>query len=701
MSNTLHDLQSQVADAAVAEFLEAVERGAPPDINEFLARHPDVSNELREFLHDYQAFEQISPRAAATAASAHTTGRTPPVVYPRLTLPHTFGGFELLEEVARGGMGIVYKARQATPRRIVALKMILAGQFASETDVQRFYAEAQAVAALDHSNIVPVFEVGNCDGQHYFTMGFVEGKSLSDRLVDGPIAASEAAAIVRDVAIAVHYAHQRGIVHRDLKPSNILVDKTDRVRVTDFGLASRPTDGTRLTCTGQLLGTPNFMPPEQLSGKPDQIGPTSDVYALGATLYALLTGRPPFQTASMADTLRQVAEREPLPPRQLDAAIPRDLETIVLKCLQKTSTRRYATAQDFADDLQRFLTDRPILARPATRVERVFRWCRRNPLAAGLSIAVVVLVVAAMSVLLVSNAQIRRESTDRAAALKQKSIALATAYDAIDQMLTGVANSRFNDVPKAGPLRVSLLQDALRYYESLIKYDEADAMLVPEMAKVLHSIATLQRELGQSEEAARSLRRSIDLLSSMHQNDSPDAQERIALMELDLAYIMGESTQSALSEDPTVERQYRTALAHLHELERRWPDRHYPYVIGLRHLAERAYKRGDLQEAEQLWRDAIVNGDSCLVQRPDDIDTRVSLCWAYLELFNRVLDNSPDRKTESEATLEKGLDHAQIALQKRPHSSPVRDVSASLRVGLARCYCQSGRAEDAIPLFKS
>jgi tRNA A-37 threonylcarbamoyl transferase component Bud32 len=443
-------LESRLADVAVAEYLESIERGQPPDVEEFLARHADAGAELREFLADYQALGRLLPRMPpAAAASAHTPGRILGGTPPRLEFPRVFGNFELLEEIARGGMGIVYKARQTTPVRTVALKMILTGQLASNADVDRFYAEAQAVATLDHANIVPVFEVGNWEGQHYFSMGYVEGESLSERLAHGPLMAREAARIIRDVAGAVHYAHQRGIVHRDQKPANILIDQDSRVRVTDFGLARRQADENRLTHTGQLLGTPNFMPPEQIAGRVEEIGPAADVYSLGATLYAILTGRPPFQAASMAGTLRQVAEQEPVALRQLDAAIPRDLETIALKCLEKSPSRRYATAQDLADDLDRFLTDRPIVACRSTQAERLLRWGRRNPLAAGLAAALAALaalIVTAVSVLAVSNAQIRRESAARATALQQKDAALTTARDAVNQMLTDVANEKFNNV---------------------------------------------------------------------------------------------------------------------------------------------------------------------------------------------------------------------------------------------------------------
>jgi tetratricopeptide (TPR) repeat protein/predicted Ser/Thr protein kinase len=664
----MHDiadgLQSRLADAAIAEYLEAIERGAPPDLEEFLARHADAGAALREFLADYQALECLSPRVApATAASAHTTGRMPAGKYPRLELPRVFGNFELLEEIARGGMGIVYKARQTTPDRTVALKMILAGQLASDADVERFYAEAQAVATLDHANIVPVFEVGNCEGQHYFSMGYVEGESLSERLARGPLMAREAATIVRDVAGAVHYAHERGIVHRDLKPANILIEQDGRVRVTDFGLARRQTDETRLTHTGQLLGTPNFMPPEQIAGRAEDIGPAADVYSLGATLYAILTGRPPFQAASMADTLRQVAEQEPVALRQLDVAIPRDLETIALKCLEKPPSRRYATAKNLADDLERFLTDRPIAARRSTQVERFVRWGRRNPLAAGLTAAVAALVVAAVSVLAVSNAQIRRESVARAAALQQKDAALATARDAVNQMLTDVASEKFNNVPIAHPLRVSLLKGAQRFYEQLMQLNEADKSLVPEMAQVLYNMAGLQRELGQKEAAERSLQRGIELLSATDERD-PILQERMAIMEMDLAYTMDPmigSLRTAREEDPAVEAQYQLALEHLDKLHQRWPDRLRAYVMYLHYRGDRACKRGDLEQAEQLWREAIVNGEAWLSQQPNDIDTRIGLCRACMAIFSRIPSSSTTRALEAEAIIKQGLAHVEIA----------------------------------------
>ncbi|MHB8974226.1 MAG: serine/threonine-protein kinase [Pirellulaceae bacterium] len=306
-----------------------------------------------------------------------------------------FGDYELLEEIARGAMGVVYRARQTSLNRIVALKMILAGQLASQQDVKRFHTEAEAAANLDHPGIVPVYEVGQCEGQHFFSMGYVDGQSLAARVASGPLSAVDAARLVKSIAGAVQFAHDHKVIHRDLKPANVLLDDKGHPRVTDFGLAKRVSGESELTETGQVLGTPSFMPPEQAAGKLDQVGPASDIYALGAILYTVVTGRPPFQAASPVDTLLQVLELDPVSPRTLNPRIPRDLETITLKCLEKEPPRRYASAGEFADELQRFLDGDPIRARPVSRTERVWRWCRRNParaLAAGvalLSLAVI------------------------------------------------------------------------------------------------------------------------------------------------------------------------------------------------------------------------------------------------------------------------------------------------------------------------
>ncbi len=313
---------------------------------------------------------------------------------PPVTTVRYFGDYELLEEIARGGMGVVYKGRQVSLNRIVALKMILSGELAGEDDVERFHNEAQAAANLKHPNIVAIHEVGRHEGRYYFSMDYVEGQSLAEMIQKGPLPARKAAEYVKTLAEAVHFAHQRGTLHRDLKPANVLVDTDDQPHITDFGLAKRVAADSGLTATGAVLGTPSYMSPEQASGRQADVGPHSDVYSLGAILYELLTGRPPFCAASAVATLRQVTDNPPTAPHKLNHDVPQDLETICLKCLEKSPHVRYHSARELAAELGRFLNREPIQARPASAVRKVDTWLRRRPWAitAASSLAVLVLV---------------------------------------------------------------------------------------------------------------------------------------------------------------------------------------------------------------------------------------------------------------------------------------------------------------------
>ena len=326
-----------------------------------------------------------------------------------------FGDYEVLAELAQGGMGVVYRARQVSLNRLVALKMIRAGELANEAEVARFRAEAEAGASLDHPNIAPLYEVGEHEGRHYFSMKLIEGRPLSaviaagwsatvcpthrparSFLPDRDSCCPAAAQLVATVARAVHYAHQRGILHRDLKPGNILLDAQGQPHVTDFGLAKRIEADSAMTLSGAILGTPSYMAPEQAAGV-KSLSTAADIYSLGTILYELLTGRPPFHGATALDTLMQVREREPVAPRALNPRANRDLETICLKCLEKDPTRRYGSAEALAEDLERCLQHRPIRARPVTAAERVFKWVRRKPALAATVVALQLVVVASLT----------------------------------------------------------------------------------------------------------------------------------------------------------------------------------------------------------------------------------------------------------------------------------------------------------------
>lgn len=368
-------------DEILRQYMVRIDRGEQVDRDEFIAQHPEVSEELREYFADADALEKMTfpldgmdtlPHQGQQSIKSNRGSRD-------------FGDYELLEEVARGGMGVVYKAKQRSLNRIVAVKTILAGQLATKDQVDRFRHEAETAANLKHPHIVAIHEVNEHAGLHYFSMDYIDGESLAELVHENSLPSHTAADYLRKVAVAVQYAHEHGTLHRDIKPSNIIIDSDNEPHVTDFGLARPLERDSDLTAQGAIIGSPSYMAPEQAEGRNTAVGPASDVYSLGGTLYDLLTGRPPFQADTVSATLLQVIHDYPAAPRLLNPSIDRDLETICLKCLEKDPADRYESAAALADDLGRFLDRKPIRARPPHLFGRLVRWSKREPHLAALT----------------------------------------------------------------------------------------------------------------------------------------------------------------------------------------------------------------------------------------------------------------------------------------------------------------------------
>ena len=371
MSSLSNEDEQRLADL-LAEMTDSVCKGQPVDFEQVCRDHPELAGELRELW----GAVLLTDTAGSSIDELPDLAESDENQWTRLRLPCTIGDYELIEEIGRGGMGVVFRARQISLNREVAIKMILRGRLASDLDLSRFLAEAAATARLVHPGIVPVYEVGDIDGRPFFSMQYIEGETLAQRSARGPLPQRAAARIIADVARAVQFAHEQGFVHRDLKPSNVLLARDGATLITDFGLAKEFNADVNLTGSGMLVGTPAYMSPEQAGGRKELLGPATDIYSLGAMLYFALTGRPPLVAESPVEMVMLVIEQEPSPPRALRPRLDRDLEMIVVRCLQKPIDLRYDTAGDLADDLEAFLADEVVAARSgqfAQVIARIFR----------------------------------------------------------------------------------------------------------------------------------------------------------------------------------------------------------------------------------------------------------------------------------------------------------------------------------------
>lgn len=660
-----------------------------------------------------------------------------------------FGDYELLSPIAKGGMGVVYKARQRKLNRIVAVKMILSGHLADESDIERFYAEAEAAAALSHPNIVAIHEIGEVNGQHFFSMDYIEGQSLAALVQENPLPPRRAAELVQTIAEAVQFAHDNGVIHRDLKPANVLLDRRQRPLITDFGLAKQVRSQSQRTMAGSIMGTPSYMPPEQAAGKTDQIGPWSDLYSLGAILYELLTGRPPFRAASPFETIRQVLDTEPPSPRLLNPGVPKDLETICLKCLQKERTRRYASAQELADELGRFLRGEPIRARPISQVERLWRLCRRHPVTASAIALAVLLLIGSLGVVTVANIRISAANVRIAAALAESESSLRDAVQVVDDLLTRVSEDVLLNQPGMQPLRKELLEKALGYYQRFLQRRGDDPRVQDELANAYYRVGRITEVLASPQEAippyeaARD--RQEDLVRQPHADAALARRRREALgttltalgaarikaadlegarRDLERAAAIRRELAAERPGDPDAQREWANTLMNLGFVQyhagqfeealkpfqqaqqiREAALRDSPsHTLLRRDLAKGYYNVGHLAtllgraaEAEEQFRHAVTLLEQLLAEFPQDLDYArlYALCCRML---GGILPD--DRLPERRQWYEKALARLGPLAEKNPEVLDYQKDRAAVLLDLSELEATAGDLAQAIDALR-
>lgn len=504
--------------------------GIRPEAETYLARFPTRAEALIPLLQAIDA--ELSAQFGATTLQHDRASVRLDATFLKVNAGGSPDGYEILGELGRGGMGVVYLARQIRLHRLVALKTIGSGQQANADELARFRTEAESAARVQHANVVQVYEVGEQNDQPFCVLEYVNGGSLMRKLAGAPLEAHAAVRLLEILARAVQAVHEHGILHRDLKPANVLLqvnhpEDADKPllellnsskcvpKISDFGLA-KPTEATVLTHTGAVLGTPSYMAPEQAEGRTHDIGPAADVYGLGAILYELLTGRPPFRGVNVLETLDQVRKREPVSPRRLEPSVPRDVDTICLKCLQKEPGKRYTSAAALADDLERCRLNRPIQARPVGRWERGRKWARRRPALAALFAVLFLTCLAALAGSIAYTVNLRAAEAETHRQQERSERHYRKSLDAIERMLVDMGAQRMEGVPGTEELQIDALGDAIRLYEELQADREMpDPELLDRLGNALTYLGLLQLNLGHGEEAEESCRRGVALLEDI------------------------------------------------------------------------------------------------------------------------------------------------------------------------------------------
>ena len=623
-------------------YYEAAESGHEPDRAAWIADHPDLADDLASFFANQDRLSQLVRPV------------DPPI--------DDFGDYEILREIARGGMGIVFEARQKSLNRTVALKMILDGAYASPDALRRFRIEAESAASLDHPNIVPIHEVNDHAGRPYISMKYLPGGSLADHLGDYLSNPRAAAKLLTTIARAVHHAHQRGVLHRDLKPANILLDAEGQPHVADFGLARRAasSENSTITMPGVLIGSPPYMAPEQASGDVHKLSVATDVYGLGGILYALVTGRPPFKGDSPLQTLELVRARAPESPTSINPRINRDLETICLKCLEKDASRRYASAEALAEDLERWLNGEPIAARLAGRWERSWRWCRRNPIVAGLAgtlAASLIMGLIGLSAAVVTISAGRRQADDR----------LDLARQVVDDMYTKVAIDWIQQQESLQIVQREFLGKAADFYDSYARLRATNPRDWRETSEIYRRLGKIEDKLGRS--AERSFRRSLDLTDRILTRfpDDLDARMRGAETYDDLGlhfHAMGATGRAGEA--------FRSCLDRCERLLDRAPENgDYRQLIGIatNNLSRSLFYQGRTEEAWKFHTRSLETLQRLCGDFPDSVPYRFTLAEARLWLGFLLLE-----KKGQAAQAESAYRQARDVLAKLVQESPGKSL---------------------------
>jgi eukaryotic-like serine/threonine-protein kinase len=679
--------EDRAAVAAAFDRAGRPEMAGPSTRREGVAR-PGSADLISE--DDQTASRPLSPGTTVTDAG---TGAAPSIPAGLPSIP----GFEIQGELGRGGMGVVYLARQVRLKRPCALKMIRAGRLADARDTDRFFAEAEAAAKLSDPNIVQVYSLGEWEGMPYLELEYVEGGSLADRLDGTPRPPLEAARLVETLARSIAAAHARGIVHRDLKPANVLVTTDGHPKITDFGLAKAMDVDSGLTGSGEVLGTPSYMAPEQAEGRAKQAGPPVDVYALGAVLYELLTGRPPFRGASLMETLEQVRGTEPVPPSRLVPHLPRDLETICLKCLNKEPSGRYASATDLAEDLGRFAEGRPIHARPIGLVRRLWRWSRRHPEIAGLTAAMAAVLFASTVGAAIAAYQFRLSAARERALAGRSEENFRRARQVVEEMYTQVAASL--DVQRGmDEYQRDILQKALSFYVQSALPQSQEPAVRHEAGWAGVRAGDIEAKLGRPQEAEAAYARALAVLEPLvKEHPEVSAFRQTLAIALNAKGINDFATHRS-EEAKAAHERARDLRQQLRAEKPRDAD-------ALRDLAASHHNLGDIHlaahhgaDAEAAFKAALSLKEELARDYPKVDAHRDALANTQLSLGNVYA--AAGRHAESVAVTRKALELWQHLVEQRPRDTKYRIRLASGYNNLAATEYEMGQVSATEASFR-